>query len=50
MMQAIPTIDSSYSVVHSEIYPQENEEKFKAIVPADFYVQKAKKNRDKTKI
>lgn len=49
-MQVIPTIDSKYNVVHSDIYPKANEEKFKPTVAADFYVEKALKNKDKAKI
>jgi len=50
MMQAIPSIDSTYSVVHSEIYPQGNEDKFMAKVAVDFYVEKALQNKDKPKV
>jgi hypothetical protein len=50
VLQAIPSIDSTYNVVRTQIYPNSNDDKFKPIVPSDFYVQKALKSRDTPKI
>ena len=50
VMQAIPSIDSTYSVVHSQIYSKLNDDKFKPSIPSDFYVQKALKSKDTPKV
>lgn len=49
-IQPIPSIDSTYSVVHTQLYPKSNEDKFKPSVPSDFYVQKAQKQKEAPKV
>jgi hypothetical protein len=41
VMQAIPQIDNTYSVVHTDIYPRSTDDRFKASVAPDFFVKKA---------